>query len=71
MLIEHGFHTNKAEVELLKKDAYRALLAEADAKGILDYLGISWEDNPATEPEADVGGICCPHCGKSLKIVKG
>lgn len=42
VLIEHGFHTNKKEVELLKSSAYRDKLAEADAKGILDYLGITW-----------------------------
>ena len=38
MLIEHGFHTNQKEVELLKRDDYREKLARADCKGILDYL---------------------------------
>lgn len=48
ILIEHGFHTNKAEVELLKSSAYRDKLAEVDAKGILDYLGVPWRDEKPT-----------------------
>lgn len=51
MIVEHGFHTNKADTALLKTDAYRQKLAEVDAKGILDYLGIQWKEDPATEPE--------------------
>lgn len=47
VLIEHGFHTNKDEVELLKSDAYREKLAVADVKGVLDYLGIAWQEEPA------------------------
>ena len=50
VLIEHGFHTNKAETELLKSSAYRDKLAKADTKGILDYLGIAWKDEPV-EPK--------------------
>ncbi|MDO4553354.1 MAG: N-acetylmuramoyl-L-alanine amidase [Bacillota bacterium] len=42
VLIEHGFHTSKAEVALLKTASYRNTLAMVDAKGILDYLGIAW-----------------------------
>lgn len=49
MLIEYGFHTSKTEVELLKKDNYRAKLAEATAKGVCDFLGVAWE------PEAAAG----------------
>lgn len=71
VIIEHGFHTNKAETELLKNGTYRALLSEVDAKGILDYLGIPWVDKPATEPETAENGICCPHCGGRLNITKG
>lgn len=44
VLIEHGFHTNKEEVELLKSSAYRDKLAMAECKGILDYLNIAWVD---------------------------
>ena len=49
ILVEHGFHTNKAEVELLKSPAYRDKLAEVDAKGILDYLGVPWQDEKPQE----------------------
>ena len=42
VLIEHGFHTSEAEVEKLKTSTYRAKLAEVDAKGILDFLGVAW-----------------------------
>ena len=48
VLIEHGFHTNKEDVALLKSADYRAKLAEAECKGILDYLGIAYQD--AQEP---------------------
>ncbi len=68
VLIEHGFHTNRAEVERLKDGAYRQRLAVADAKGILDYLGIAWIDEPAKESAC--AGVC-PCCGTALKIVKG
>lgn len=48
VLLEHGFHTNREEVALLKDSGFRARLAEADAKGILAYLGLAWEreENP-------------------------
>ena len=49
VLIEHGFHTNREDVALLKDSAYRQKLAEAEAKGILKYLGIAYQE--ATEPE--------------------
>lgn len=52
VLVEHGFHTNKAETALLKTEAYRQKLAEADCKGILDYLGVMWQDKPVEVPVA-------------------
>ncbi len=64
VLIEHLFHDNKEDVELLKSSEYRDKLAEVDAKGILDYLGIAWKEKPAS-------GLVCPHCGGALNIVKG
>ena len=48
LLIEHGFHTNKEDVELLKDPEYRAKLAYAEAAGILDHLGLP---SPAFVPE--------------------
>ena len=71
VLIEHGFHTNLREVELLKTSVYRDLLAQVDAKGILDYLGIAWVNEPAEEPQEADSGLVCPHCGGKLKIEKG
>lgn len=67
VLIEHLFHDNLDDVALLKDDAFRSKLAEIDCKGILDYLGIPWEDKPTEEGNV----ICCPHCGGRLKIEKG
>ena len=72
VLIEHGFHTNRAEVEELKTNAYREKLAVVDAKGILDYLGIAWVDDPDTAKETHKeSDFVCPHCGGALKIEKG
>ena len=53
VLIEHGFHTNKADCEKLKSDTFRTKCAEADAKGILSVLGIQYiaEQNKPTEAE--------------------
>lgn len=64
VLIEHLFHDNKEDLELLKSDAYREILAEVDAKGILDYLGI-----PLVEKMES--SCTCPWCGKPLNILKG
>lgn len=58
VLIEHGFHTNKEDVALLKSADYRKKLAVLQCRGILDYLGIAYdgqdgaeEDNKASAPE--------------------
>lgn len=45
VLLEHGFHTNRADVEQLKDPAFRARLAEADAGAVLDFLGIPWQES--------------------------
>jgi N-acetylmuramoyl-L-alanine amidase len=42
VLIEHGFYTNKSEVEQLKSPAFREQLAIIDAQGILDFFGVNW-----------------------------
>ena len=44
VLIEHGFHTSREDVKLLKDSAYREKLAAAEARGILEYLGIAWKE---------------------------
>lgn len=70
VLIEHGFHTNINEVELLKTDVYRDLLAKVDAQGILDYLGIAWVEEDEEETYEPVPWCVCPYCGGKLKIMK-
>ena len=74
VLIEHGFHTNKWETTLLKTEGYRDLLAMVDAQGILDYLGIDWEEEELQDEEVryePVPWCVCPHCGGKLMITKG
>lgn len=51
VLIEHGFHTSKEDVALLKSADYRKKLAVAQCKGILDYLGISYDGQDELEEE--------------------
>lgn len=46
VLIEYGFHTNKNDVELLKDGGYRDKLALATAKGVCDFLGVPWAEQP-------------------------
>lgn len=53
VLIEHAFHTNEADVENLKSDAWRASVAQAQARGITDYLGVAWVSETPQEPTAD------------------
>lgn len=50
VLIEHGFYTNKKEVELLKSDSFRQKCAEADARGICKYLGVPYPETTEKEP---------------------
>lgn len=49
VLIEHGFYTNKEECGILKTEEFRQKCAEADAKGILEFLGINYQDNKTEE----------------------
>lgn len=52
-LIEYGFHTNKEDVKKLKDSAYRDTLAQATAKGICEYLGVSWASDTPSAPLID------------------
>ena len=54
VLIEHGFHTSREDVELLKDAAYRQKLAQAEAYGILDYLGIPIPEISEEKSEAEL-----------------
>ena len=49
VLLEQGFHTNQGDVANLKNAAYRQRLAEAEAKGILRYLGLVWQSPDEVE----------------------
>lgn len=55
VLVEHLFHDNQEDCALLKDDKYRQKMAEADAKGILNYLRIKFkekgEENEMTKEE--------------------
>jgi len=56
VLIEHGFYTNRVEVEKLKDSAFRQQCAEADSKGILSYLNVQYiaetiEETPQAFPK--------------------
>lgn len=51
ILMEHGFHTNRANTEWLLNDANLKRLAEAEAKTIADYYGLTAK--PAQTPAAD------------------
>ena len=57
VLIEHGFHTNREDVAVMNTAAYRQALAEAEAYGILDYLGIPVKTRAKTEAELAVEWI--------------
>lgn len=52
VLIEHGFHTNEGDVKNLRNSSYRQRLAEAEARGILDYLGIAWRKRTHRERQS-------------------
>lgn len=51
VLVEHLFHDNLEDTALLKDAAYRQKMAQADAKGILDYLGIAWQEESDEKEE--------------------
>jgi len=53
LLIEHGFHTNKEDVELLKDSTYRQRLAYAEAAGILDWLDVPVPEFVPEKTEAE------------------
>ena len=49
VLLEQGFHTNQGDVDKLKSAAYRRRLADAEARGIVEYLGLSWREASETD----------------------
>ena len=74
VLIEHGFHTSKQDVAYLKDSAYREKLAAAEARGILEYLGVAWQDvsdlDTAVDKLAAAGIIDSPDRWKRLDFTE-
>lgn len=54
VLVEHGFYTNKEELVKLKDDIFRGKCAVADAKGILQFLGIRWKEEEENMQEQKI-----------------
>ncbi len=54
VLIEHAFHTNREDTENLKSEAWRTKVAQAEAQGIVAYLGLPWVAEEAQESQGDV-----------------
>jgi len=52
MIVEYGFHTNQADVILLKDSGYRDKLAKATVQGICDYLGVAMAEEDKEEGDA-------------------
>lgn len=74
VLIEHGFHTSTVDVAYLKDSAYREKLAAAEARGILEYLGIAWKEvselDAAVDMLAAAGIIDSPDLWKQLNFTE-
>lgn len=45
ILIEHGFFTNRNELAILKISEFREKCAVADAKGVMRYFGLEWNED--------------------------
>lgn len=70
VLIEHGFYTNKEECAKLKDAEFREKCAVADAKGILDYLGILWKEKTEETAKIDEIGILKNKVGLADETIK-
>ena len=74
VLIEHGFHTSREDVTLLKDPLYREKLAPAEAHGILDFLGSPWQPvsdlDAAVDKLAEAGIIDSPGRWKALDFTE-
>ena len=54
VLIEHAFHTNQEDTGNLKSEAWRTKVAQAEARGIAEYLGVPWVTEETQESQGDV-----------------
>ena len=48
VLVEHFFYTNKTELTKCNTEEYRQRFAVADSKGILNYLGVKYQEAEKT-----------------------
>lgn len=64
ILIEFGFHTNKADVAKLKTSAYRDTLAKAVAKGVCKYLDVVYKEEATTEKPSNANTISSEYVEK-------
>lgn len=48
-IVEHGFHTNKAECDFMASDEKRKILAKVEAKTIAEYFGLEEKTAENTE----------------------
>jgi N-acetylmuramoyl-L-alanine amidase len=75
VLIEHGFHTNQEDTANLKDAAWRTRVAEAEAKGIVNYLGLKWIEEdlqpPAIEPSEPTEAELAEAWAKSKGVMSG
>lgn len=70
ILIEHGFHTNKADVEYLKSDEYRQKYAVSNCKGILATLGIDYIESTVNNSPSTPTSPDTPAVDKALEWAK-
>ena len=73
VLIEYLFHTNHADVVLLKTSAYRDKLAVATAKGICKYFGVAYDGEvsaPSTPvaPPITTPTVALPTLARTLSL---
>ena len=57
ILVECGFMTNRVEAELLKKDSYRKLCAEAICEGICYAFGYNYKNSDTEKVKIIVDGV--------------
>jgi len=69
VLIEHFFYTNKSELAKCNTEEYRQKFAVSDSKGILDYLGVKYQEGEKVD-ETDYKKLYEVEKAKVDKITK-
>lgn len=57
VLLETGFVTNENDLELLKNETIQKSIANAVTKGIIDNLGLTYEEAPQQSEKEEVGTV--------------